>query len=94
MKQVSPAYRGALGLVATQQILLGILAGMVLDGGALGFLYLYALVAFWAGFFMMLVRRPRNPTRTDVFFIKWGTFMLFLISIVMAPVIWKIRGAM
>jgi len=90
----SPAYRGTLALVVTQQILLGLLTGMMLDGGLLGSIFLYSLAAFWVGFLTIFARRPRNPTKADIFLIKWGTFLLFLVSILMSPVIWKIRGAM
>ena len=30
---------------------------------------------------MILVRRPHNPTKVDLFMIKWGTFLLFLLSL-------------
>jgi len=90
----SPAYRGTLIIVVSQQILLGLLCGLMLDGGMLGSMFLYALVAFWIGFITILARRPKNPTKTDIFAIKWGTFLLFFVSVLMSPVIWKIRGAM
>lgn len=90
----STAYRGSLVIVLSQQILLGLLAGMCLDGGVLGMIFLYSLIAFWVGFVMIVSRRPNNPTKVDIFVIKWGSFLLFLISLVMSPLIWKLRGAM
>jgi len=90
----SPAYRGTLVIVVSQQILLGLLCGMMLDNGLFGSLFLYSLVSFWIGFITILARRPYNPTKTDLFVIKWGTFLLFLVSILISPIIWKIRGAM
>jgi hypothetical protein len=90
----SPAYRKASALVVVQQVLLGLIAGMMLDGGALGSIFLYSLVAFWVVFVIIVVRRPRNPTKTDIFLIKWGTFLLFAVSFVLSLVIWRMRGAM
>ena len=90
----STAYRGTLVIVVSQQILLGLLTGMCLDGGILGMIFLYSLAAFWVGFIMIISRRPRNPTKVDIFLIKWGTFLLFLISLVMSPLMWHLRGAM
>ena len=90
----NPAYRGTLALVVTQQILLGLLTGMALDGGMLSSMFLSSLVAFWIGFITILVRRPKDPTNADIFLIKWGTFILYVVSIVMSPVIWRLRGAM
>jgi hypothetical protein len=89
----SPEYRGTLKLILIEQIPLGLLAGMIMDGGGVAVIFLYALAGFWAGFAMIVLRRPMNPTKTDLFMIKWGTFALFAISFAMASVIWRWRGA-
>ncbi|MCC5850540.1 MAG: hypothetical protein JJU29_20835 [Verrucomicrobia bacterium] len=87
----SPAYKGALVLVVTQQVLLWLLTG---TGGFLGSILCYALIAFWVGFFMIVARRPDNPTKADIFLIKWGTFLLVLVSFFMSTGILKILEGM
>jgi hypothetical protein len=89
----SPAYRGTLPLIFIEQIPLGLLAGMIMDDGCLGAMFFFTLVAFWAGFALIIIRRPRTPTEIDIFLIKWGTLLLFGLSFVMASVIWRWRGA-
>ena len=80
-------------MILVEQIPLGLLTGLILDGGCMALIFLYTLAAYWAGFAMIVVRRPMTPTKTDLFLIKWGTFMLFAISFGMASVIWRWRGA-
>ncbi|MCC5849843.1 MAG: hypothetical protein JJU29_17290 [Verrucomicrobia bacterium] len=80
----SPAYKGALALVVTQQVLLWLLTGVVLTGGVLESILFFALTAYWVGFVMIVARRPDNPTKTDIFLIKWGTFLLFPVSFFMS----------
>ncbi|MBA4387283.1 MAG: hypothetical protein C0404_04835 [Verrucomicrobia bacterium] len=89
----SPAYNGILKLVLAQQIPLGLLAGLITDGGGVATIFLYTMAGFWTGFAMIVMRRPRTPTKTDIFMIKWGTFLLFVVSCAMASVIWRWRGA-
>jgi len=89
----SPAYRGTLPLILIQQIPLGLLAATMMDNGAIGAIFFYTMVAFWAGFAVIIIRRPRTPTEVDIFLIKWGTFLLFGLSLVMASLIWRWRGA-
>ena len=91
--RLSPAYRGTVKLIIAEQVPLGLLAGMISDGGGVAMIFLYTLAAFWVGFAMIVLRRPKAPTRTDLFLIIWGTFMLFAISLAIAPVIWRWRGA-
>jgi len=89
----SPSYRGTLRLIMIEQIPLGLLAGMIMDGGGVALIFLYTLAGFWAGFGMIVLRRPMTPTKTDLFLIKWGTFILLAISFGMACGIWPWRGA-
>ena len=92
--QFRPAYHGSLVLVIVQQSLLGLLAGMILDGGVISSIFFFSLAAYWAGFTMIIVRRPKNPTKLDVFLIRWGTFLSFAVALAMSPPIWSLRGAM
>jgi hypothetical protein len=91
-RRFSPAYRGALSLILMEQIPLCLIAVLMQDEGALGAIFFYTLVAYWAGFAMIIMRRPRTPTPTDIFLIKWGAFLLFAISFVIAGLIWHWRG--
>lgn len=89
----SPEYRKSIRLILIEQIPLGLLAGMIIDGVGVAMIFLYALASYWAGFGMIVLRRPMNPTKTDLFVIKWGTFALFAICFAMASVTWRWRGA-
>ena len=89
----SPAYQGTLKLVLIEQVPLGILAALILDGGSIARMYLCALIVFWPGFAMIIYRRPMAPTETDLFLIKWGTFLLFAVFAAMSAVIVQWQGA-
>ncbi|MCC5849582.1 MAG: hypothetical protein JJU29_15985 [Verrucomicrobia bacterium] len=62
----SPAYKGALVLVVTQQVLLWLLTGVVLTGGFLESIVWYALIAFWVGFVLYGVKPPDVMVRHQI----------------------------
>lgn len=84
--------RDALKLSMIQQTVAFVFSGMVLDGGGLLLIVVFALAAFWIGTVMILSRRGRQTSKFDVFLLKWGFFPLCTISFFLARWIWLLRG--
>ena len=82
----------ALKLAVLQQVPVLFLTAGILDGGGVFLLALFALVAFWAGVFLIRARRVIGFTKTDLFLFRWGYVPLCVISFVLARFIWKLRG--
>ena len=55
-------------------------------------LWLFALSAYWLGYAIIRIRRPKTPTRLDCFLIKWGILPLLIITCFLADFIWGLRG--
>ena len=54
---------------------------LILDGGLAAFVFIRLSVAFWAGVLLMIVRRRDSLTPTDLFYLKYGLFIAFAISL-------------
>jgi hypothetical protein len=74
------------------QIFLCIFAVLVADFGQIAYLWLITMAAFWGGVIMIMARRPANPTKLDLFLIRWAFPFLFLLAIPLTALIWKMRG--
>jgi hypothetical protein len=74
-----------------QQIIVMVLAGLMLDGGALAQICFYALVAYWGSAMTIVVRR-QAPTRIDVLWLKWSYIPLCCASFYLSQWIWRLRG--
>ena len=51
-----------------------------------------ALIAYWAGVFVLIWRRPHAPSRFDLGFIRIGYLPVIVLTHVIAPFIWHLRG--
>lgn len=74
------------------QIVLGLLSGMVLDGGGLAQLCGMSMIAFWGGAAVLIYRHPHNPTRTDLELIRFGFFPVIVLTLFIAVWVWRLRG--
>jgi hypothetical protein len=74
------------------QIIIGLLSRMVLDGGQLAQVCGVALVAFWLGASLLILRRRRSPSRTDLQLIRFGYFPVVVIAFLLVNWIWHLRG--
>jgi len=92
-RKFSPAYSGSLILVFVEQSLLAALAAMVFDGGLLGNILACSLGGFWGAFLMIIARRPKNPTKLDIFLVRWGTFIAFGFALAFVPLVWRFQGS-
>jgi hypothetical protein len=79
-------------LALLQQVSIGVLSGMVLDGGVLGEICGFAFVAFWGGAGLILARRRNALTDVDKLLIGWGYIPLCIVSFFLTPWIWRLRG--
>lgn len=52
------------------------------------FVWFYCMVGFWCGFNLIKYRRDKNPTKTDLFLIKWSFIPLYFLAIFMSVYIW------
>ena len=84
----------ALSLAVLQQLLTFPLAALILDGGGMLLCWVFAVAAFWGAAGLMLRRRARVLTALDVFLLRWGFFIVLVISFVVARWIWGLRGAL
>lgn len=75
-----------------QQAILLAMGGMMLDGGQIFQVIGYAVVAYWAGFVIIMLRRRRSLTGADKILIRWGFLMLWVASGFITGLIWKLRG--
>jgi hypothetical protein len=62
------------------QVIVGILAALVLDGGTMAKVVGVAILAFWICAIVIILRRPQNPTRADLEFIDWGFWPVLAVA--------------
>jgi hypothetical protein len=74
------------------QVLLFLLTGLVLDFGRTNRLCAIALVGHWVGVLLVLHRRPLSPTRSDLWFIRWGAVPLLLAAPWVAELVYALIG--
>lgn len=63
-----------------QQIPVLVFMSMMLDGGTLFKGAAVAAIAFWAGVAIVLLRRRKNVSESDILLIKWGYLPICLIT--------------
>ena len=84
-------YRKATVVAASLQIPITVMFASIFDGEQLLQFWLVAVAAFWTGYAIIRLRRARNPTRLDLFFIRWGTVPLMILAPVIMIWVWKLR---
>ena len=86
--------RSALVDGCSLQSIIMVLAGMILDGGALFQVCFYAWVAFWSGVLVNVARRREQAqlSKLDAFLMRYGHFLLCVLSYFITGLIWKWRG--
>ena len=92
MSTFSPRYKPVVLCGSYWAVFLCLVAGMALDMGQCGTLYLYSLAAYVSLVLMVLLRRPSSPTATDLLAVKWGLPALFAFSMAFCPLVWHWRG--
>src|SRR5437870_10687897 len=69
---IAASYRRAIFDALVLQVVLGALSMMLLDGGRVAHTTGIAVLAFWSGAALIIIRRPTAPTSTDLFLIRFG----------------------
>lgn len=66
-------------------------SSLSLDRGEMLCSFLYASFVFWLAAVMVILRRPRCPTRNDVFFLHYGLLIISLACWIILPMAWRWR---
>jgi len=84
---------GAVTSALVQQSVVIVLSLMILDGGVIAQVCLYAFAAFWAGVGVLVARRgPAALSRLDLGLIRGGYVPVCIISFFLTHWIWSLRG--
>ncbi len=70
-----------------------VLSSLVLDGGQIFRVCAIAALGYWIAVVVIMWRRPVSPTPTDLGFIRYGFWLLILLTKVIAPVVWRLVGS-
>jgi hypothetical protein len=93
-QEVPRELRSAIVVGISLQVLLFVLGELFLDHGATSHAVLRIGIAYWVGVAIIVIRRPRNLTRLDVLYIRWGNPLLVLAAVPVAWYYWHYRGIM
>ena len=74
------------------QLLLFVFTGLILDGGHLTRMCIVAVTGYWIVAAMLIVRRRKSPTKTDLFFLRWGILPMMCAVPLIAGVVYSIIG--
>ena len=92
---ISPKYDSPIFEAVSLQIVLGLLAMLILDGGVgIAQICGIALLAFWSGAGVLIWRHPQSPSRLDIELIRFVYFPVIIISFFLACWIWRFRGVL
>ncbi len=89
--RVDAAYRQAMGFALASQLVLGLLSGLILDGGQLAQFWMVGMAGFWGGTLVLILRHP-HPSRTDLAWIHGGIFPVLLACPLVMGLVWQWRG--
>ena len=90
--KITPAYWPAIKSAAILQAILLFFTSLLLDGGQVFRISCIAAVASLCGTAIAVVRRPETPTRFDLRLIRLGPFLWAILTMLAAPVVWRLTG--
>jgi hypothetical protein len=79
---ISPAYDRVIRKTLIAQVIVGVLAALMLDGGTTARVVGVAVLAFWLCAVVVILRRPHEPTKFDLAIIHWGFWPVLVIAAV------------
>jgi hypothetical protein len=82
---ISSAYRGAVMVAIVLQVVTTLLLLTILDGRTMARAGGAAMVGFWVGVGMVMLRRPRTPGRMDLLYVRWGYLILLIVGVALSP---------
>ncbi len=74
------------------QAALAVLTALMLDFGQTHRAFWVAMLCQWAIVFIILVRRPMAPTKSDLVIVRYGIIPLLLVVATFGPVLLRILG--
>lgn len=86
---IAGVYRNAIRTAVVVNLLLTIFLLSILDGGKIARAGGCAMVGFWIGVAMVMMRRRQNPRRIDLMYIRWGYVPLLFLAVAMAITLGK-----
>jgi hypothetical protein len=89
---LSPAYRAAVRVALALQVPATVLLALVLDGGSLAKVGGAAMAGFWVGAAIVMMRRPREPSALDLWYVRWGYGPMLGVGLACSPFIGVLRG--
>jgi hypothetical protein len=89
---LSPAYRDAVKVALVLQVFATLFLLVILDGGTLAKVGGAAMIGFWIGAAVVMIRRPRNPSSLDLLYVRWGYIAVFIVGIACGPFRGALRG--
>ena len=82
---LAPAYRSAVKDAILIQVVLTLFLLTILDGGTLAKAGACAMVGFWVGVAIVMLRRPLNPSKLDLLYVRCGYLVMLFIGIGLSP---------
>jgi hypothetical protein len=74
------------------QIGIGFLAAIVTSSDEWLPFWWRAVAAYWGCFIVMVFRRPKTPTKLDLFLAEWGFVILLPCTLIISVYIWRWMG--
>jgi hypothetical protein len=89
---ISKDYKRPVVTNAVAQGIVLLLGCMVLDGGFFLAASIIAVAAYWAGFVIVVARRPASPTKGDLIWASAGFAIAFALTFALGPLVLYLRG--
>lgn len=86
---ISKSYSSPLRITSISQILLVLLTGFLADFGVMVTWTIYAVCTFWAVALLVILRRRNKPTEFDLFFVRFGFFVIVSVYALFGPHIYE-----
>jgi hypothetical protein len=75
-----------------QQVIIGGLSALMLDGGVMAHIALLAILAYWLSVPMIIIRRRASPTRGDLSFVRYGFLATEAAVYFVGQAVWQQMG--
>ena len=85
-------YRGDVSLGLTVAVILLLVSSTILDGGQIFQFVGATTLVYCLGIVVIICRRPQCPTKTDLWLVRFGFFILLLVVPVVTVLGWRLRG--
>ncbi len=66
------------------QVLFALLGSIIIDNGFCARAVIISIAAYWAGFLLIAIRRPRTPTKWDLLIVRWGFLVILFVAVPVA----------